>query len=368
MANLSELPSDLISTVAERVKVIEDFIAFGAVCISWRTAATRDNFDVSSQQIPLLMLADKDDDYREFYSLSKHKVSRIFLPEVRGRRCFPSEGGWMFTDSCTGEFYLFHPFSRTQIQLPPQNALKEALQKDAEITHYTIDKAVLSANPSLTSDYVLVISDLTYGRGDLAFWRPGDVNWTKIVMRRKARFNSLFHHKGKFYAFNYGGELWVFDVPGCSVPEPIVEPHRLTRLKDPILHQPDTQYYFVEISGALLFLIRFLNNTYTSDYETIKFKVFEIDVIKDQLNEINTLGDSTIFLGRNGATAMVTGLKPNHIYFTDDVFESYFALEAGGGKDMGVYNFENGKVESFYSGVSLSPVCPPTWVNPSFGS
>ncbi|KAK4719314.1 hypothetical protein R3W88_017652 [Solanum pinnatisectum] len=252
MSNLSELLSDLISTVAERVKVIEDFIAFGAVCISRRTAATRDNFDVSSQQIPLLMLADKDDDYREFYSLSKHKVSRIFLPEIRGRRCFPSEGGWMFTDSSTGEFNLFHPFSRTQIQLPPQNALKEALQKDAEITHYTIDKAVLSANPSLASDYVLVISDLTYGGGDLAFWRPGDVNWTKIVMRRKARFNSLFHHKGKFYAFNYDGELWVFDVPGCSVPQPIVEPRRLTRLKDPILDQPDTQYYFVEIGCTVI--------------------------------------------------------------------------------------------------------------------
>ncbi|KAG5602135.1 hypothetical protein H5410_033505 [Solanum commersonii] len=255
MSNLSELPCYLISTVAERVKVTEDFVAFGAVCISWRTAATRDNFDVSSQQIPLLMLADKDDDYREFYSLSKHKVSRLFLPEIRGRRCFPSEGGWMFTDSCTGEFNLFHPFSRTQIQLPPQNALKEALQKDAEITHYTIDKAVLSANPS----YIF----------------------------------------GDFRSY-------------ICVPEPIVEPRRLTRLKDPILHQPDTH-----------------------DYETIKFKVFEIDVIKDQLNEINTLGDSTIFLGRNGATAMVTGLKPNHIYFTDDVFESYFALEAGGGKDMG---------------------------------
>lgn len=96
----------------------------------------------------------------------------------------------------------------------------------------------------------------------------------------------------------------------------------------------------------LLFV--FLNEAYTSDYETIKFKVFEIDVIKGEVHEINTLGDSTIFLGRNGATAMVTtGVKPNHIYFTDDVFESYFSVESGGGKDMGIYNFEDGKIESF---------------------
>lgn len=37
----------------------------------------------------------------------------------------------------------------------------------------------------------------------------------------------------------------------------------------------------------------------------LELKVYELDVIKgDQLKEINNLGDSTIFLGRGGASSI----------------------------------------------------------------
>ncbi|PHT85596.1 hypothetical protein T459_07702 [Capsicum annuum] len=93
MSNWVELPNDPIAHIAKRVKVIEDFIAFRAVCTSWRNATTKDNFDVLWPQFPLLMLGyAKDYNYLEFYSLSKKKVSRLYIPEATWRTCFPSKG------------------------------------------------------------------------------------------------------------------------------------------------------------------------------------------------------------------------------------------------------------------------------------
>nr|XP_016500464.1 PREDICTED: putative F-box protein At1g65770 [Nicotiana tabacum] len=364
MANWAELPRDLLIPIAHRVKVIEDFIAFGAVCTSWRTATPKHNFDVFSPQVPLLMLADKDDDYREFYSLSKQKVSRIFLPEVRGRACFSSEG-WICTAAYTGEVNLLHPFSRTQIQLPPQEALLAFDCDDPEGGYPCIDQAVLSASPSLTSDYVLVVSFYGY-KNCLAFWRPGDLSWTNMKIDRSiviGGVTSLKYYKGKFYAVYYSGQVWVYDVP-------IGEPRDLVWLEDDMFKRPLVQFYLVEVSGALLLVSRFASEGPNGGAVTFKFRVFELDVIKGELKEINTLGESSIFLGRNGASSIDSskfiGVKRNQIYFTDDWTDFFRTLEGGGGRDMGAYDLESGKIESFYPGLSLSPICPPTWVAPSF--
>ncbi|KAM3263549.1 hypothetical protein P3L10_000543 [Capsicum annuum] len=314
MAKWAELPNDLIALIANCVNVLEDFVTFGNVCKSWRTAATKENFDVFAPQIPLLMLADKNDDYREFYSLSKQKVSRMFLPEARVLECFPSQG-WIFTNNeNTGEMKLLHPFSRTQILLPSQKDLLASQGRGEGLIRSCMERAVLSASPSLTSDYVLLV--YYYGSGGhLAFWRPRDVNWTNII-----------------------GDWCVMERESLGL--------RCCR------------FYLVEHSGALLLVIRI------GDYENI-------DGPKGELKEeIKTLGESAIFVGRNTPSSVDSskfrGVKPNHIYFTDDWADQFNELEGGGGRDMGTYNLEDAKIEAFYPGESLSPICPPTWVTPSF--
>ncbi|PHT57816.1 hypothetical protein CQW23_00179 [Capsicum baccatum] len=224
MANWAELPNDLIAKIANRVEVIEDFIALRAVCTSWRSAATKENFDVFSPQVPLLILVNKDDDYSEFYSLSKKKAWRIFLPEARGGKI------------------------------------------------YGVDLA-----------------------------QPG--------------------------------------VPSTS----IVEPRLLVE------YRLSNQFYLVEVSRALLLVDRYdYIRTPTGGQYSVNFKVLQFDVIKGEFKHISNLGESTIFLDRNGAIS-VDSSKWNK----------------RGGKYMRIYNIEDGKFEWFRSGFSLSPTCPPTWFTPS---
>uniref|UniRef100_M1DTE6 Uncharacterized protein n=1 Tax=Solanum tuberosum TaxID=4113 RepID=M1DTE6_SOLTU len=123
MADWSKLPSDVIPHIANHIKVIEDYIAFGAVCTSWRITATKDNFDVFSPQVPLLMLqgVNHEEYYQNIYSLSKKKVSPTFLPQVRGSKYVPITEGWLCTmERDTGEINLLHPFSHKKYTFPPK--------------------------------------------------------------------------------------------------------------------------------------------------------------------------------------------------------------------------------------------------------
>ncbi|TMW95807.1 hypothetical protein EJD97_008328 [Solanum chilense] len=373
MADWANLPNDVIAHIANRVKVIEDFIAFGAVCTSWRIAATKDNFDLLSPQVPFLMLADEHDDhYQEFYSLSKKKVSRIFLPEVRGSVCLSIKEGWLCTVvNDTGEMNLLHPFSRKKIHLPSLKALLNYHDRVGyEANHWgSIDLAVLSANPSLTSDYVLMVS--LYGPDIcLAFWRPGDVNWTHIDVDNyfTSGISALLYYKGEFYSMSRCGKVQAYQVAGPNTSDqPILKTRLVVEMDEYKLNPRVVEYYLVELSGELLLVIHFAIPTRHDLNHTTKFKVYEVEITRGELKEeMKTLGNSSMFLGHNWASyvdsSKFSGVKPNHIYFADKWLNYCSYL------DMSAYNFEDGKIESFYPGPGRRAprlICPPPWVMPS---
>ncbi|KAF8412286.1 hypothetical protein HHK36_000247 [Tetracentron sinense] len=357
MANWSELPNDLLGLIAQRVLIYEDFVAFGGVCESWRSVAVKQNF-TPSPQLPWLMLPEqKNCDTRTFFSLSKGMVHERRLPEVRGKRCWGSQG-WLITFSIDLNISLLNPFTRLQIQLPPHRTFKYHfdIYEDVEEYNYTpaeiqelyIYKAIVSSSPSSTTDYVVMV--IHGPKIQLAFARPGDEAWTTIEETRPTRYYDVIYYKEKFYAVNSHGVVVVCDVQG---PNP-TELRIIAKMPD-----FDTKIYLVESAGALLVVSRYVDINIVNGvfiYQTTKFRVFKPDLSKSngEWLQLKNLGDRALFLGQSTSMSIVASdfpkCKANCIYFTDDNEEPYLCNPEGGGKDMGIFDLEDGSFKSHYTG------------------
>ncbi|KAI8558672.1 hypothetical protein RHMOL_Rhmol04G0115000 [Rhododendron molle] len=196
MGNWAELLADLLISIAKRIPVLEDFVAFGGVCRSWRFVAINHNFK-GSQQIPWLMLSEQEGEEkmneRRIVSLTKGgMVRKLTLLGARGKRGFESLG-WFITVSEDGEMELLHPFSQAQIPLPHINTFKYYVKNGMEDNFIFIQKAVLSYSPDdalWNSDHVVMV---IYGsRRWLGFWRPGYKTWTTIETRTGAFYDIVY--------------------------------------------------------------------------------------------------------------------------------------------------------------------------------
>ncbi|KAL3498855.1 hypothetical protein ACH5RR_041587 [Cinchona calisaya] len=408
MANWSRLQHDMLELIAQRLTKIEDYVAFGAVCTSWRAAAaaSENNFKGLKlwQQIPCLMLSSEDDD-REFYSLMEQDVvAKVSLPNLKGKKCYESLG-WLLTVGQQGEMSLVHPFSaHDEIPLPHQNTFKhhDWLNTFREIF---VEKFVLSANPCETSDFVvmLICGSVRY----LAFWRNNDQNWTKIKTRNSV-YGDVKYHDGKFYAIDHKGYFVVCDISGPN-------PTKATLITRLIPYSEDSSVqgliysdelhdfyrnlivlnkhlYIVESSHSNKDSLRvvtrdcFANYDDGQDgeldqptYDTKGFQVYEVDLLGGTWKEINCLGNRALFLGHSASISLDVStnklspkIKQNHIYFTDDCWQGYLVPnesdipEGGGGKDMGVCNLETGIIEPFYNVPQRISLCPSIWITPNF--
>ncbi|KAL3497856.1 hypothetical protein ACH5RR_040588 [Cinchona calisaya] len=367
----SELLPDLLFMIARKIQVVKDFTAFRGVCTSWRGAASKQDFNKPwPRQFQLLMLSEKQEsDDREFISLSKGPNiiwKTLSLPEIRGKRCIESRG-WLITLGNSGEVNLLNPFSHVQIELPNQTTFPEYEYQDLdnETFAYTfLQRAVLSASPSDTSDFVFMVS---HGCGfSQSYWRPGDKSWTGVKRPEDFEFGAisdLNYYNGKFYAIDFGGSLCICDV--FSGPDD----YKFERVFRVVNEFFSGQVYLVESSGELLLVHRDGTELHVDQesYGVKTFQVFQLDLINRERNKIKSLGDKTIFVGFNSAISLdvtcFSGIiEPNCIYFTDDSVEAYTWTKQGGGKDMGVYNLENRKIQRFDHFQSFSLISPPVWV------
>ncbi|KAG5593367.1 hypothetical protein H5410_043881 [Solanum commersonii] len=316
MSDWSELNSDLLVLVVKRINLIEDYLSFGT-----------DNFNSELPRVPWLMLAEEEDD--DTFRIGQNEIS------------------------------LLHPFSGVEIQLPDQ--IRYPLDNNKYYGPVTfspaisIHKAVLSANPSHTSDYILMIIE-----GDFSFlslWRPGDLSWTRLSVYN-GQITDVVYFNGRFYSVDYKGRISVCDVSGSE----IGDNNRIAQLNQCI----DVIYYILESLGSLFVVVlQFVGLS----YETKVFLVYKIDLDACEAMPTKDLGDRAFFLGPNASISVQAsqfpGIKPNHIYFTDNCLCAYLRFQEGCGLDMGMFNLADESIQPHYDGVSLSCVSPPIWVTPN---
>ncbi|GFZ01345.1 hypothetical protein Acr_14g0009800 [Actinidia rufa] len=381
MADWAKLLPDILSLIARRIHLFEDFIAFRGVCKPWRAVAVKKNFN-GPQQIPWLMLAEDDNsDQRRFVNLTmNNKIRRVTLPEARGKKCFESRG-WLVTVAQDGDMNLLNPFSRAQVSLPHISTLNYYTHEEGDMGNIFmyVNKAVLSSSPDESSDYVVMVIDKS---GWLAFCRSGDETWTTIEPRGGSFFD-IAYYKGNFYAVALGGKIFVCDIGGSNSALAL----NVGQVPTAFLYF-HVRSYLAESAGALLVIVRDgyqiqyldeydedpdfdINNPDESriDYGTHEFHVFELDLNEGRWTEKESLSDNALFVGDNASICIdvsrFPGIKANCIYYTDDCWPAYLHFNRGGGKDMGIYNLEDGSITPLYSGQSFSPITPPMWVTPS---
>ncbi|KAK6932528.1 Domain unknown function DUF295 [Dillenia turbinata] len=363
MADWSHLLPELLIEISKKIDHIQDFVNFGCVCKPWLRAASAAKFN-AKWRLPLLMLAEKEDAHvREFYDISLGgQIHRVDLPVARGSKIFPTLGWLVVVSETNADMMMLHPFLRRTINLPNPISLDEGLEVNGKTWLWWFDKAVLSADPCLSSDWVVLI---VYGEGGkLAFARNGDKAWTKICVNERVSGGSDVHYyEGRIYAVDFHGRIVACDVQGPNPTVGQVISRIPANLEEGMV---GFKFYLAEWCGKLVVIFRFPNIPRVAKF----FRVFEIDFM-DNGNwvEVTHIGNKAIFLGYNSSITVdaleFRKCKPNSLYFTDDVVDWHMDPR-GGGRDMGIFNVADRSIEPYFEGESYYQITPPTWVQLNF--
>ncbi|XP_048320136.2 F-box/kelch-repeat protein At1g57790 [Ziziphus jujuba] len=306
MGGWSVLPYDLLVEIAKRL-IFEDFVAFSAVCSWWRSSAKKMGF-FNSYNPPLLMYFEDQPPTKivKCYSFSTCKTYKIPcktykipLTKLNPHRVFLSLPWLIIVEQDFHSIFLFNPLNGVQIELPSTSNPRILSEPGRFLA--SIDKFVLSACPSKTSDYILAsIHRYPFG---LSFWRPGQTPWNnaKVMMETDNDIASVIFHKGHFYGLDKGGKFFkVFlDMNDMGIKLRVLsvnkEKCKLTHIED---------LYLVESAGALLIVSR--SASWKPD-KICEFRVYEVNIVDGKWTRMMSLGDFSVHA--------LDECKPNCIYF-----------------------------------------------------
>ncbi|XP_051136896.1 probable F-box protein At1g44080 isoform X2 [Andrographis paniculata] len=319
----------LLKDITRRLTSIYDYLAVRSVCGSWRSAATRRNFNHNSPQVSLLMYDASGEDNKvvpgrciHLQDLSRGRTFKIhdFLP-------FPatvhlSSGGWiLYVRQDCPSVGLINPICGRTLELPGLDTFP--IYREGE--NPCIFKMLLSGSPGIDDDVIVTVIWGKEERKQLGFSSPGAPRW-EAYGEEGHSICDVTYHNGKLYALDMDRKLVECDIHSPNRRETLKVIY-LNYISVPIstdqvpFYRNRYEYYLVESSGKLLAVFRRF-----SIYNIIRFEVFEVDLMKEELIMIQDLGDKTMFLGLNSSFCLelpdCDAIKSNCIYFTDHFVES----------------------------------------------
>ncbi|KAH7658604.1 F-box domain-containing protein [Dioscorea alata] len=312
MVDYARLPRDMIQEIVKYFSFL-DYIRFGAVCSHWCNVA-KERYSSSQKLLPWLIFFNGDSP--KFFNPSEERVYHMEIPKLSGRHCAGSSHGWLITIDLDFKVYLLNPFSRAQVGLPPLQQLDtyDGYPRWDQLIY----KAVLSADPSESFDYIVIV--VYFRTENLAFWRPGDLTWTMI--RNHIYIEDIIWYNEGFYVVGsdnhivnkYGGDEGNDDEDGFA------------------------QHYPNAVNAR-----HFMHTTC--------FKLFKFDRERNNFVKLNSIDDHILFLGANhtmmiATTAMGEKIKSNSIYFTDhDCWIERDHMHIF--RDSGIYNISDRSITLF---------------------
>ncbi|XP_042516529.1 F-box protein At2g26160-like [Macadamia integrifolia] len=402
----SELPKELLGSILQRLPIVDN-IRFGAVCTSWNSVSSDKSYRPLAPQLPWMMLPYKvgqeGKETRKFLNLAHKKIYQMKLPkEIRHSRCVGSSFGWLVILDAFCCVLLMNPFSGAIIHLPPTETLPDVLgvhvsESSGEIDHYMIrrygpnrecsispgrlrvglmSKAIVTADPLVDSNYMVI----AIGFSGLVFCKAGADSWTQLdrtMISSKGSCEDILYFNGLLYVLNAYGDIMVWDLNELPLnkAKEVDPPFGATSLTRP---QPYGNWfiwkrYLAESSGDLLQVLLWFRerdgkrNVYTS----ASCGIYRLDLSTKTWIEVESLGDSVLFLGRNSAISLSTRNFPecreNSIYFAEHFWKGWLEDDPNvDQQNLGFFSLEERRFVKYYY-YALKRIKPPLiWVVPNF--
>ncbi|KAG1363336.1 putative F-box protein [Cocos nucifera] len=149
MIDWSNLPSDIVDLVAERVATnLADYMNLLAIFPLWRPVTVDPRHLKFPPQLPWLLLTDTNANPLPFISISDVEPRSLPLPEATGKKILFSSDGWLVMEGSPTKISLLNPLTRRLIHLPPLPPCEDTYDRAMRMLAIAMSSVPTSSWPS----------------------------------------------------------------------------------------------------------------------------------------------------------------------------------------------------------------------------